>query len=107
MNFHDTPAEAAFRAEIKTFIKSEGPKGGSADMFAMGANKEWMKKLADRKWIAPAWPTEYGGAGMSVMEQFIFNSELAEARVPRPGGIAVGFAERTRQGFSFRHSPNA
>ncbi|MFN0093915.1 MAG: acyl-CoA dehydrogenase family protein [Dehalococcoidia bacterium] len=95
MNFQDTPEEAAFRAEIRDFIKHEAPKGTSADMFAMGANKEWTKKLADRRWIAPAWPKEYGGAGLTVMEQFIFNSELAEARVPRPGGIAVGFAGPT------------
>jgi alkylation response protein AidB-like acyl-CoA dehydrogenase len=63
--------------------------------FMFRGNKEWTKKLADRKWIAPAWPTEYGGAGLTVMEQFIFNSELAEARAPRPGGIAVGFAGPT------------
>jgi len=45
--------------------------------------------------VAPAWPKEYGGAGMSVMEQFIFNWEMAEARAPRPGGIATGFAGPT------------
>jgi alkylation response protein AidB-like acyl-CoA dehydrogenase len=32
---------------------------------------------------------------MSVMEQFIFNWEMAEARAPRPGGIATGFAGPT------------
>jgi alkylation response protein AidB-like acyl-CoA dehydrogenase len=38
---------------------------------------------------------EYGGAGLSVMEQFIFNSEMSEARAPRPGGIATMFAGPT------------
>jgi alkylation response protein AidB-like acyl-CoA dehydrogenase len=95
MDFRDSPEEAAFRAEVRDFIKREGPESRSADMFAMGANREWLKKLAARKWIAPAWPVEYGGAGMSVMEQFIFNTELAEARVPRPAGIATGFAGPT------------
>jgi alkylation response protein AidB-like acyl-CoA dehydrogenase len=81
MNFHDTPEEAAFRQEIRTFVKNEAPKAGS-DPFAFGfqGHREWTKKLAARNWIAPAWPKEYGGAGLSVMEQFIFNSELAEAR---------------------------
>jgi alkylation response protein AidB-like acyl-CoA dehydrogenase len=96
MDFHDTPDEAAFRAEVRDFIAREGPKRDESggDVFAAGmgsANRAWLKKLAARKWIAPAWPVEYGGAGMSVMEQFIFNYELAEARVPRPFGIAVGF----------------
>ena len=95
MNFNDTTGEAVFRAEVRSFIAAEAPKGGSADPFAMGPNRDWTRKLAARKWIAPAWPEEYGGAGMSVMEQFIFNSEMAEARAPRPGGIAVGFAGPT------------
>ncbi|MGI8926071.1 MAG: acyl-CoA dehydrogenase family protein [Tepidiformaceae bacterium] len=99
MNFRDTPEEAAFRTEVRDFIAAEAPKvsvgRGSADPFAMTGSREFMKKLADRKWIAPAWPIEYGGAGMSVMEQFIFNGELAEARAPRPFGIAVGFAGPT------------
>ena len=39
-----------------------------------GAYKGWMKKLAAKGWIAPAWPKEYGGAGMTVMQQFVFKS---------------------------------
>src|SRR5262245_54095386 len=99
MDFRDTPDEAKFRIEVQEFIKNEAPnsEGRSADPFAQrgGGYREWTKKLADRKWIAPAWPKEYGGAGMSVMEQFIFNTELAESRAPRVGGIATGFAGPT------------
>ena len=98
MNFNDTLEEGAFRTEVRAFIAESAPKGQagrSADPFAQEGNREFMKKLAQRKWIAPAWPVEYGGAGMSVMEQFIFNSELAEARAPRPFGIAVGFVGPT------------
>ncbi len=97
MQFNDTAEEAAFRAEVRAFIQKEAPKsqGRSADPFAQDGSREFMKKLASRGWIAPAWPKEYGGADMTVMEQFIFNSELAEARAPRPFGIAVGFAGPT------------
>ena len=99
MDFRDTPEEAAFRAEVRAFIKENAAVLGddcSADPFSPSSNtREWMRRLAARKWIAPAWPKEYGGAGMSVMEQFIFNEEMAEARAPRPFGIAVGFAGPT------------
>jgi alkylation response protein AidB-like acyl-CoA dehydrogenase len=96
MNYNDTPDEAAFRKEVREFVRREMPKEEDrGPEFMFRGNKEWTKKLADRKWIAPAWPTEYGGAGLTVMEQFIFNGELAEARAPRPGGIAVGFAGPT------------
>jgi alkylation response protein AidB-like acyl-CoA dehydrogenase len=61
----------------------------------MQAYKGWMTKLATKGWVAPAWPKEYGGAGMTIMEQFIFNEELAQARVPRPGGIGITMAGPT------------
>jgi alkylation response protein AidB-like acyl-CoA dehydrogenase len=97
MNYRDTAEEATFRQEVRDFISKEAPPSrGSADPFSQsGDNRGWIKKLAGKGWIAPAWPREYGGAGMSVMEQFIFNSELAEARAPRPFGIAVGFVGPT------------
>lgn len=97
MDFRDTPEEAAFRAEVRKFIEEEGPKAreGRDPESMYGGSKAWTQALAKRNWIAPAWPKEVGGAGMSVMEQFVFNSELAEARLPRPGGIGIGFAGPT------------
>ena len=100
MDFHDTPEEAAFRQEVRTFIENEAPKGmsgraGGEGFGAIPGWRDWVKTLAARKWVAPAWPKEYGGAGLTTMEQFIFNTEMAEARVPRPGGIATGFAGPT------------
>ncbi len=98
MDYRDTPEEAAFRKEVHDFIQNEAPKNMARGEGFGGVGegwKAWVKKLADRGWVAPAWPKEYGGAGMSVMEQFIFNWEMAEARAPRPGGIATGFAGPT------------
>jgi alkylation response protein AidB-like acyl-CoA dehydrogenase len=108
MDFHDTPEQASFRQTVRDFIDKElpdefrrnpdaatrrpgqGPYGESVD-----AMKDWTKKLASRGWVAPAWPAEYGGAGLSVMEQFVFNEEMAKARAPRPGGLGVGLAGPT------------
>jgi alkylation response protein AidB-like acyl-CoA dehydrogenase len=58
-------------------------------------DRDWLKKLATRGWVAPAWPKEYGGAGLSVMQQFIFNEEIARARAPRPNFLAIGLAGPT------------
>ena len=109
MQFTDTPEEAAFRTEVREFIKSEYNKDSGLDADARGATQvassggaaamasynAWMKKLATKGWVAPAWPKEYGGADMSVMQQFIFNEELALARAPRPGGIGITMAGPT------------
>ena len=51
--------------------------------------------MSARSWIAPHWPTQYGGGGLSVMQQFVLNEELAQARAPRFGGIGLGWAGPT------------
>ena len=104
MDFKDTREEAAFRQEIKAFLQNELPErfrgiAGGLGMYGGGDRgdvrsrfeemREWRTKLADKGWIAPAWPKEYGGAGLSVMQQFIMNEEFAEARAPQVGGMGT------------------
>jgi alkylation response protein AidB-like acyl-CoA dehydrogenase len=108
MEFSDSPQEAAFREELRDFIRRELPTelarrdtGGAAfDVAARfldlreswQAVTAWLKKLSDRGWLAPVWPKEYGGAGLTVMEQFIFNYEMAMAGAPRsPNVIGLGW----------------
>jgi alkylation response protein AidB-like acyl-CoA dehydrogenase len=45
----------------------------------------WRTTVADKGWLAPHWPKEYGGLGLSVMQQFILKEEFALLRVPHPG----------------------
>lgn len=107
MDFRDNPEEAAFRKDVQTFISAEYKEdddGGTVSAAqaasaggpdALKRYNDWIKKLAKKGWVAPAWPTEYGGAGLSVMQQFVFNEELALARAPRPGGIGITMAGPT------------
>ena len=103
MDFRDTPEDAAFRREVQEFVAKELPSDMRApDEMTLGVgvgedprDMEWLKKLATRGWVAPSWPTEYGGAGLPVMQQFIFNEEMARARAPRPNYIAVGMVGPT------------
>jgi alkylation response protein AidB-like acyl-CoA dehydrogenase len=95
MDFRDTPEQAAWRAEVREFLEKERPRV-DPDVNPMelarergGVLREWREKLAKKGWIAPAWPKEYGGAGLGVMEQFIMNEEFAEARAPQVGGMGV------------------
>jgi alkylation response protein AidB-like acyl-CoA dehydrogenase len=111
MDFSDNATEAAFRQEVRDFIKTELPKeldrGGGGAMFGGGSGRYadpsywkllggWIKKMSDKGWVAPAWPKEHGGAGLSVMEQFILNEELATKRAPRsPNVIGLGWVGPT------------
>ncbi|MGE0597809.1 MAG: acyl-CoA dehydrogenase family protein [Dehalococcoidia bacterium] len=94
----DTEREAAWRKEVRDFINNEAPaalKSGSEEgensLFGrMGAIKEWREKVAAKGWIAPSWPKRFGGADMTVAEQFIMNEEFAESGVPgNLGGFGV------------------
>jgi alkylation response protein AidB-like acyl-CoA dehydrogenase len=96
MNFADTPEEAKWRQEVRSFLETELPEGLRNRMDAedglFGRSvlmAEWRKRVAAKGWIAPHWPKEYGGAGMSIKDQFIMNEEFAEAEAPNVGGFGV------------------
>jgi alkylation response protein AidB-like acyl-CoA dehydrogenase len=108
MDFHDSPSEAAFRDEVRGFIAASCPEelragdqewgslsGGARRGSDPELGRAWRRRLAARGWLAPAWPVEYGGAGMGVVQQFILSEELAEARAPAAGGIGLGWAGPT------------
>ena len=96
MDWRDTPEQAAWRGEVQAFLKNELPDFGEIDRYSRPGGGEmkaawdkWRAALASRGWIASAWPKEYGGAGLSPIDQFILNEEFAEARAPQMGGMGV------------------
>ena len=108
MDWADTPDQAAFRQQVKDVIEAklpgyykrqlelglEDPQGwigdrNSEDAEVSGAAVEWGDAISGEGWFAPHWPKEYGGAGLSPMEQFIYNMEMAEAGAPTVGGGGV------------------
>jgi alkylation response protein AidB-like acyl-CoA dehydrogenase len=103
VNFTDNAEEAAFREEVRNFIKTEiKPDEQASELAERGMYRgafERLKglrsKLSERGWIAPAWPKEYGGAGLDVMRQFIMNEEFAQNRIPPVGGMGVSMVGPT------------
>jgi alkylation response protein AidB-like acyl-CoA dehydrogenase len=97
MDLTDGPAEATFRAEVRAFLDEHADKypnrghGGFEDGEFPGseAMQAWRDALVQKGWIAPHWPKEYGGAGLSAQEQFVLNEEFAEAGVNNVGGFGV------------------
>jgi alkylation response protein AidB-like acyl-CoA dehydrogenase len=95
MDFRDTPVEASWRQEVRTFLQQGLPDAvRGPDYFEEGADRdeglrEWRRRVAAKGWIAPHWPKEYGGADMSAKDQFIMNEEFAEAEAPNAGGFGV------------------
>lgn len=55
--------------------------------------RQWYLQLAQRGWIAPGWPREYGGMGLTPARQLIMIDEQERhgvARVPDHGIIMLG-----------------
>jgi alkylation response protein AidB-like acyl-CoA dehydrogenase len=80
MDLSYTPEEEAFRARVRAWLEANVPAPGSLrDLDAMRA---WQRKLHGAGFLGAAWPKEYGGAGLSEMQQAILNEELARVRAP-------------------------
>jgi alkylation response protein AidB-like acyl-CoA dehydrogenase len=108
MDFSLSPQEEAFRKEVSGWL-DENTKDlpewwRNRDRIAVDSESEefqefsrqWHKRLYDAGFIGIAWPKEYGGRGATVMEQVIFNEEMAKRRVPSGvGGLGVGWAGPT------------
>jgi alkylation response protein AidB-like acyl-CoA dehydrogenase len=45
--------------------------------------RAWQRKLHGAGFLGAAWPTEYGGAGLSEMQQAILNEEITRVRAPQ------------------------
>jgi alkylation response protein AidB-like acyl-CoA dehydrogenase len=84
MNLDFSAEDLAFRDQVRSFIadnypahlrgkQDEGEELGKADFLA------WHRILARQGWVAPAWPTEYGGPGWSAVQRYLFAEELARA----------------------------
>jgi alkylation response protein AidB-like acyl-CoA dehydrogenase len=96
MEFSFTPEQQRFRAEIEAFLKEALPAGwegadNAIDDETPELGREFLKKLAPRRWIAPAWPVEYGGLGLSHWDQVIFNETMGYWRAPIINTAAVGY----------------
>ena len=96
MDFRLSPEEEAFRQEVRDWLKENLPEDWQQDRFTRDRDSEtwnihsaFAKKLAEKKWVAPAWPVEYGGRGLSVMQQLVFNEEMASHQAPI-GYISIG-----------------
>lgn len=84
-----TPAERAFREEVRDFLATELPddirrrwQDGSMIFPDRDDAVRWQKILYGKGWIAPNWPEEHGGPGWTVAQKFIFEVETASAGAP-------------------------
>ncbi len=94
MDLSLSPAEREFRDAVRGWIEANhpGPEPDS-DPELFEFRTAWQKALNERGWAGLSWPTEYGGAGATQVEQAIFFEEVARAGAPSMAnvlGLAMG-----------------
>jgi hypothetical protein len=82
-------AEAeAYREKVQAFLAEHLPAnwqgiGAMAKEDADTFSEEWRRTLHENGYLAVSWPKEYGGGGLSPLEQVIIAEEFAKAGVPQ------------------------
>ncbi len=95
MQLRDSPDEAAFRAELRSWLELNAPKEPIARTDVERA-RAWSRKLYEAGYVGLTWPQEYGGRGLPLTYQAIVLEELARAEAPgHIGVIGLGMAGPT------------
>jgi alkylation response protein AidB-like acyl-CoA dehydrogenase len=90
MDLSFSPAEEAFRQELRAWLAANIPArwaSGELQEFETLADevaflRTWQRRLAEGGWVGIHWPKDYGGRGATVVENYIFQEEMAAARAP-------------------------
>ncbi len=84
MDLSFSAEDLAFRDEVRAFIAERYPaalrgKQDEGEELSKEDFLSWHRILAEKGWVAPAWPKEYGGPGWTATQRYIFSEELARA----------------------------
>ena len=87
-----TPEQQAFRETCRTWLGEHVPAEPRPldALDALPFDKAWQRQLFDAGWAGINWPREYGGRGLSLIEQVIWLEEYARADAPIIGANFVG-----------------
>jgi alkylation response protein AidB-like acyl-CoA dehydrogenase len=87
VDLRDTPDEAAFRENLRTWLRDNLPAE---------SGPEWSRRVYDAGYAGLTWPAEYGGRGEPYSHQAIVLEEFARHEAPsHMNVIALGMAGPT------------
>lgn len=92
MDIAFSPDEQNFRAEVREWLRANVPSEPRPLEAAAAKDFDfaWQRKQFEGGWAGISWPTDYGGRGLSLIQQVIWYEEYAAARAPWLGCNFVG-----------------
>jgi alkylation response protein AidB-like acyl-CoA dehydrogenase len=86
MERRDSIEDRHFRDEVKTWLHEHKPRsprpGESSFADQMAYDRAWQRAQYDGGWAGISWPKQYGGRGLSPVQQLIWCEEYASAHSP-------------------------
>jgi len=94
VNLNCTPAEEAFRRQVRDFFENEYPrdlldKVRNGDILGRADHIRSQRALQSRGWLAIGWPQEHGGPGWDATRRYVFEEEMDRAGVPHLLPMAI------------------
>ena len=90
----------AFRQEARTWLDANCPASmrnravhfeDAYEVYDTDDARLWLARGAARGWVAPGWPKEYGGGGLSRQELRVLQQEMAAIKA-LPPSVGMGLA---------------
>ncbi|MBR0655547.1 acyl-CoA dehydrogenase family protein [Plastoroseomonas arctica] len=77
--------DESFRAVVRRFLAENYPEDlrNPPKRLHFAENKPWYFKLSEKGWLAPGWPQEFGGLGLSPPKLIILTEEYERYGVAR------------------------
>jgi alkylation response protein AidB-like acyl-CoA dehydrogenase len=88
MRYEYTPAQLAWRDEVRRFVRQTVTPALLAEMRSAGNEgdgplaRTFHQRLFDKGWWGIGWPKDFGGLGKSAVDQLIFIEEMEAAGAP-------------------------
>lgn len=94
MRLIEDPSLDRFRAECRDWLRTHVPKGyRPPDGRALrDYDLAWQRTQYEGGWAGVSWPVDYGGRGLSVLEQLIWHEEYARAGAPPSASMFVALS---------------
>jgi len=110
-----------FREETRSWLETNCPKEmrnlsfhweDAHEIYSTAEAETWREKMAEKGWIAPTWPTEYGGGGLNREQAQVLSQEMGHIKATAASsGMGLAMIGPTLLEFGTeeqkqRHLPN-